>query len=255
MRRVIAILAWAACAALVLCHRPGQAEDGTDRIAEDLRSNDLGTRKAGYEAAGDLATPQALDLVAQAFARDPEDEGVIKGAWAIARIRERRDEEGEPDAKWKSAWKKVADLLQQSMLKHREKPDVVLGIIRAMAQMGDPVFVKPLSDDLWKVKDRKVIQGRILGLSCIRDKSSVDAIMDLLYVTTREGLEPYGPALIAALRRLTGQTFQDRISAKKWWKDNREKFEFDTVDPKRKALEKKMFDKAWQDATEGGGGR
>ncbi len=240
---------------LVAAFAAGVAADDKDEaeaIAEEMRSNDVGVRLGAFDKAAALATPEALDLVAQAYSKDPLGKVVAKAAWAIARIHVAQEEKGsEDDPKWKAAWGKVADLLGKGLLKHREELDVALATIRAMAEMGDPQFVKTLSEDLWKVRERQVIHGRILALGCIRDKTSIDALMDILYVAGREQLEPFALTLAAALKRLTGQTFRDRVEAKKWWKENRGKFAFEKVDPKRRELERRAFEKMWEKAEEG----
>lgn len=231
------------------------AKDEAKAIADELKNPSPDTRLAALERAAKLGTPEALDLASQAYAHDPLPKVMVKGAWAITQIHIAQEAKGAVDARWKAAWDKVADILRKGMLDHRDDPDITLATIRAMAQMADPAFVKVLANDLWKIKDAKVIHGRLLALGCIRDKTSIDELMDILYIAPRESIAVYAGSLRWALKQLTGREFSDRIEAKKWWKENREKFEFEAVDPRKKELTRKVFDKAWDNALGDSGGK
>lgn len=221
-------------------------------IQADLANADPSVRQSALSKAAGLGSIDALGLVLPVFQRDGDTKVVAKAAEAIGEIHKQQTAKATPDARWKATWSKVAAALSDGLLKSREDHDLDAAILAVIAKSEDPVFVKPLSGDLWKFKDQEIASGRILALGCIRDKTAVDALMDMLYVAKARGTRKYMDTIRQAIRNLTGQTFNDRDEAKKWWKENRATFEFPAQDPNlKKKLDKRFGGK---DGDDGGGG-
>lgn len=237
----------------LLCLAPVRAEDPPDAgakealktVAADLKSADPAVRAAAVRRAAAVGTLEALGIVNQVYQAEKDTAVAITSAWAIAHMHDVESQRDKPDPQWKPAWAQTSGLLGAGLLRHRDDKEAVLATILAMAQVGDPAFVKPLSSDLWKIKEPEVINARILALGCIRDKSAIDTLVDCLYVAVGAALVPYAASFKIALHGLTGQNFNDRAEWKKWWRENRDKFQLAPFDKKARDAQRALLDAGW----------
>ncbi len=102
-------------------------------------------------------------------------------------------------------------------------------LIRALGMIGDPRAIPVLSKDWWNQKGSEsgyaAARAKIDALGDIRDKRSVDAIIDLFFIAPDEGLGPLADNIVNSLKKLTGQDFsRNRRAWKDWWKKNRDSY-------------------------------
>lgn len=107
----------------------------------------------------------------------------------------------------------------------RKEPTAYAALLRAIGQHGNPKAIDALKDDLWSVVESSVVEARILGLGNVRDKRSVEALMDLMKVAGPNRIQNVMPSFRLALARLTGvDKGQSQQMWQDWWNDNKGKF-------------------------------
>jgi len=104
-------------------------------------------------------------------------------------------------------------------------------VCAALGQIGDPRAVKPLANNIWSGVTSAgwgpIARARVGALGEIRDKTSVDELIDMLEGTRWGHQEGLRGDVFAALAKLTGQRFRGNyLEAKDWWKKNRETYKF-----------------------------
>jgi hypothetical protein len=105
-------------------------------------------------------------------------------------------------------------------------------VIHALGRIGDPRAIGVLSKDWWNQGERgtayDAARAKIDALGLIRDKRSVDAIIDVFYIAPDHALGPVANNIVRSLSKLTGQNFgRNRRAWKDWWKKNRASHRFD----------------------------
>jgi len=152
---------------------------------------------------------------------------------------------------------KALAALHDALLKDKElkKNDALYAaLVKAIGQHGDPSSIDVLLDGATAAAPKEATIARIYSLGHIRDKRSVEELLDLMRKTGRlrgkngggGGQQPLSKQFAVALHVLTGESFgEDEKAWMDWWKEHGKKFEVaeeaQGLDPKIKA----HFDKYW----------
>ncbi len=128
--------------------------------------------------------------------------------------------------------KNVTPLLIAAMGREEKNIRVYLAVIKTLGELDDPRAVKPLSTDWWNQRIGEyavaAAKAKIDALGNIRFHASVDALIDVFYLTRDNTISQFKGNIRAALVKLTGQDFiYDRKKWKDWWRKNRSRFRFE----------------------------
>ncbi|MDQ7779103.1 MAG: HEAT repeat domain-containing protein, partial [Planctomycetota bacterium] len=107
-----------------------------------------------------------------------------------------------------------------------DKITLAIEICQALGAFADPRAVKSLSSDLWRINERNVIRARIQALGEIRDKSSIDALIRMMWSKHRKNGMVQFDAIRDALKKLTHLDFGgNRTDWQNWWSKNKNSFQ------------------------------
>ena len=128
--------------------------------------------------------------------------------------------------------RKAVPHLIKAMKANEKELTVYEALINALGDLGDPRAVPALSGDFWNQKEGivglKVARIKIDALGQIRSKTSVEALMGLLYKGEPGVMNRLAPSLVKSLQGLTGQEIGwDRSRWKDWWKKNKGRIKLD----------------------------
>lgn len=198
-----------------------EAKAALEQFEKDYASDDLKDREKAALALGKVYHPQTQKALLSVLTKDKESK--VRAAAALA-LGQQKDPE-------------VVPSLCDAMDANHDMPEAMAVICGVLGAFGDKRAVHALESDLWKTKTGYVIDARIAALGKIRDKSAIDALLDLTYIAPAAALAPYAAAIAKSLHELTDQNFgTDRDAWKKWWRENKETFEFpakEEKDPRR----------------------
>lgn len=198
-----------------------EAKAALEQFQTDYKSDKLEDRQKAAIALGKVYHPQTQKALLSVLTKDKESK--VRGAAALG-LGMQKDPE-------------VVPALCEAMDANREMPEAMAAICGVLGAFGDKRAVHALESDLWKTKTEYVIFARIGALGKIRDRSAIDALLDLTYIAPAAVLAPYAAAIAKALHELTDQGFgTDRDAWKKWWREHKETFEFpaeEEKDPKK----------------------
>ncbi|KAA3609020.1 MAG: hypothetical protein DWQ01_10585 [Planctomycetota bacterium] len=92
----------------------------------------------------------------------------------------------------------------------------------------------------------KAIQARILALGRIRDKKSVEALMDFLLASGPRGEHPHIRPIRLSLMTLTGEDYgRDSRAWVDWWNENKRKVKVDSKPPELPKEAAKFLRSTW----------
>ena len=119
-------------------------------------------------------------------------------------------------------------------------------LFRAIGQHGSKDSLELLSDDAFSTTENKILQARILAIANIRDRESVEVLMDLMNRAGRQRLQPHMDTFALALQRLTGADHGKSLEAwQKWWNEVKRELEVPAAPPKLSKLDQLRWDKFW----------
>ncbi len=199
-----------------------EAKAALEQFEKDYKSDKLEDREKAAVALGKVYHPQTAKALLSVLTKDKESK--VRGAAALG-LGMQKDPE-------------VVPALCEAMDANREMPEAMAVICGVLGAFGDKRAVHALESDLWKTKTGDVIDARIAALGKIRDKSAIDALLELTCIAPAAALAPYALPIAKALHDLTDQNFgTDRDAWKKWWREHKETFVFpaeEEKDPKKK---------------------
>ena len=101
-----------------------------------------------------------------------------------------------------------------------------VALLKAIGRHGDPSSIPVLTEKIFASPHNAVIRARILALGNIRSTESVEELMSLLKVTSRQRVAPQMPTFRTSLMILTGvdQGLSQQLWMR-WWNDNKKKLE------------------------------
>lgn len=215
-------------AALVLAAAPAFAQDAAAPTGptpeeikaavaackEGLKSKEASERLAAVEAAAKVDADAVAAEIATAM-RDKED-SVAAGAMKALGSMTSKDALKELHRAAKSADKKLL-----------ENGKLYGTLLRNIGLHGDKSSVEILGDDATKNLDAEVVRARIYGLGAIRDRASVEKLLDLTNLGNPLPGEdsPFMPDVRVALARLTGTDQTTNKSMwQEWWNKNKNGF-------------------------------
>lgn len=185
------------------------------------------TTVEALEKAFAKGTPEAR-LAAIESARDVLDAAVID---ALAKGLKRKDEPAVRDAtvealramRHPKAFDELFAFAKQSPTQKDDKLYPL--VLRALASQGDKRAIPLLRDGALGAAPFKVDEARIYGLGNIRDKASVEALIELMNTLGPHKIAPFMNELSLSLTVLTGAEGQRYEDWQRWWNDNKKKLE------------------------------
>ncbi|MSR74216.1 MAG: HEAT repeat domain-containing protein [Planctomycetes bacterium] len=122
-------------------------------------------------------------------------------------------------------------------------------LLMALGQRGNPKMVKLLGDGIWDTR-KGVPQARMLALSHIRCKESIDCLVDSLSLGITGGgrKDEKGPerkAINTALTSLSGESFATEHEWRQWWKAARPKFTPSATPRFQDDKQQQQWEKLW----------
>lgn len=196
---------------------PAQIEEAVNGLEEAFKKGKTADRLEALAKYGKVCDGQVIEVIAKGL-RDKET-GVRTASIEALRWMKH------PDA---------LEALHQSFKKDRtiRKDDALHeAMIKAIGQHGSPESIDILTENLLADAPRQVHVARIYSLGNIRDKRSVEALMDVMQKTGRRagkrggGGQPLMGELRNALLMLTGEDLKDEKAWTDWWKANEKTFE------------------------------
>jgi len=133
-----------------------------------------------------------------------------------------------------------------------DDPATHILLIKSIGRHEAEGAIPYLTKDLFSVKDRRVVQARILSLGRVRSLKSVEALISMSRKAGgRRGNSPHGEDLRLALCMLTGVDNGPQSSKwNDWWNDNKKTLEISKEPaPLPRALAK-QWDRYWADPKE-----
>jgi hypothetical protein len=126
----------------------------------------------------------------------------------------------------------VVPVMLGSLKKNEDDLEVTIYTIWALGQIGDPRAIPELAKGWWSPREQrtghKAAKMKVEALGNIRDKRSIDAILDQFYAVPDGDLGVVGENILRALKKLTGQDLgHSKRAWKNWWKKNRATHRFD----------------------------
>lgn len=139
-------------------------------------------------------------------------------------------------------WNGHADALEvlHRMARDRKRmkaPEFAAGVLRAIAQHGEPSSIPVLARDPFEPDDHACRRARLFGLGRIRTRAALEAVLGILAVSESRAPE---------LRRIRGQMDDARLvlilltgvdqglqpeAWEAWWRQNRKTFELPAEEP------------------------
>jgi len=146
------------------------------------------------------------------------------------------------------------DCLHTSLAKDKKlKKDDALyeQLIKAVGQHHNPKSIDFLLDGALAQAAKKVQVARIYSLGNIRDKESVEALMDVMQRTASggkkgRGKQPLMTEIDISLQMLTGEEFgRDEAAWLKWWRASKKEFEVSPKVGQVRPKVRKVWGKYW----------
>lgn len=211
---------------------PARAKLAIAELDRALRSTDKNLKLKAIQLHGAIADADVARLLGRG-ARDKEPD--IQGA-AIQALR----------------WLEHADAVKElhavarSEKGLRKDPVGYARLLQAIGQHGDASSISLLVDDVATVPDYVVVQARILSLGRIRTVAAVEALLELMKVTSAQRIQNLMPDFRLALVRLTGvDKGQSQPLWQEWWNAERVKLRI-AAEPAELSLElQARWDSYW----------
>jgi len=210
---------------LTINQKPAKAEElDVKEIKEKVKAFEKGWRKWSDE-----------EKIEQMKALSALDHDFVSASIAKLGLRDRSAVVKEGTAKVLGLMKrKNVTPMVISVLKASEKQiKVYLHMIWALGELNDPRAVDILSKDWWNQRigeyGAAAAKQKIEALGKIRHVASVDALIDVFYMTRDNTISQFKEPIRNSLKKLTGQDFiYDRKAWKGWWKQNRAVHRFES---------------------------
>ena len=204
---------------------PAKVAAAVANLKKGLAERDPALRVQALQSASSVAHEDVVDLISKKALRDKEME-VVRYAIDVLGLMA-HDE---------------ARVALEGFLKRdkriREDHEAFALLVRSIGRHASPKSITPLTKDLFAVRERDVVQARILSLGNIRDPRAVKELFKLMSSVDRRRLNPYMDEFRIALMLLTGVDqgeSPERWLA--WWNDNKKALK---VGKKAPALPEKL---------------
>lgn len=212
---------------------PKKVEATLTDLKKGMAQREVPLRIQALNRAAEVEHEKVIDLIAKEGLRDKDMEVVRYSVDVLGLMQ--HDE---------------ARLALESFLKRnkriREDPEAFAGLVRAIGRHANPKSITPLTKDLFAVREREVVQARILALGNIRDPKSVKELFGLMTSVDRRKLNPHMDELRMSLMILTGV---DKGESPErwidWWNDNKKKIEVSSKAPKLPQQMQRRWDRFW----------
>jgi len=115
-------------------------------------------------------------------------------------------------------------------------------LFKAIGQHADPSSITLLRDKIYSGQSRELVRARLFGLANIRDRKSLETLIELLRGAKIEVVKRYGRDLRLCLMQLTGVDRGESPDRwREWWSENKRGFEL----PEKAPLMPLELQRAW----------
>ena len=128
----------------------------------------------------------------------------------------------------------------------KDQPQIYAAALKGLGQHGSKDSLELLVEDLWGAQDQAVIQARILGLGRIKDRASVEKLIDLLKSAGPRKTDPFMDEFRLALMVLTGvDQGKSQELWQRWWQDHKDKFQMPKTEPELSKVDAYRWKSYW----------
>ena len=215
-----------ACAALCL---PPSQDEGPDpeRVRAAVEALDkafddgeVADRLEAIRAASSVVDGEVIELIAKGL-RDRALE-VRDGSLGALRWMDHPD-----------ALESLHEHYKREKRRLKDDPEHAASLLKAIAQHGHPDSIAILTEDVFGIRDHRVIEARILGLGHIRSEESVHALFDLMKKVGQGKVAPYMDEFRLSLMVLTAEDHgESRDLWFRWYNDHKRKLKVDVEEPR-----------------------
>jgi len=190
---------------------PERVEAVVDELERAFDGSETTPKVRALEAAGEVPAPEVVDAIVRGL-REKERE--VKQA-VIQALR------------WMDHPNAVV-ALRETFEKNRalrEDEEFAPALLKAIGQHGDPGSLRLLQKDALGGKNHATRRARLLGLGMIRERASIEALLQLMRGTDERKVERAMDDLRLSLMMLTGTDRGPSAAAwRSWWSDHAKDF-------------------------------